>query len=157
MSQLQGLAQHEAGLGHGPFEGVHQQNHAVHHLEHALHLAAKVRVARGVDDVDLGGAVAHGGVLGQDGDAALALDVAGVHDPILHLLVFAEDARLLEHLLHQGGLAMVYVGDDGDVANILTNHAFVLPFGGLAAGTGVAGGMELAGGGVAKLEARVVF
>ena len=39
--------------GHAALGGIHQQQNAVDHLQHALHLAAKVSVARGVDDVDL--------------------------------------------------------------------------------------------------------
>ena len=50
---LQSLLQHETGLGHAALGSVHQQQHAVDHLQHALHLAAKVGVARGIDDVDL--------------------------------------------------------------------------------------------------------
>ena len=50
---VDGVTQHEAGLGHRALEGVDEQQGAVGHLEHALHLAAEVGVARGVDDVDL--------------------------------------------------------------------------------------------------------
>ena len=120
--ELQGLLQHEAGLGHGAFEGVHQQQHAVHHLQHALHLAAKVSVAGGIDDVDLGVAVVHGGVLGQDRNAALALDVAGVHHAVNGLLILVISAALLEHLVDQGGLAVVNVGNDGNIANVFADH-----------------------------------
>ena len=35
-----------------------------------------------------------------------------------HLLVVAEDVGLAQHAVHQGGLAVVDVGDDGDVANV---------------------------------------
>ena len=52
-SLLQGLAQHEPGLGQGPFGGVHQEQDAVHHVQGALHFAAEIGVARGVHDVDL--------------------------------------------------------------------------------------------------------
>ena len=45
--------------------------------------------------------VVDGGVLGQNGDAALPLDVVGVHHALRHLLVFAEHAALLEHFVHQ--------------------------------------------------------
>ena len=76
----QGLAQHEARLWHGPLDGVDEQEHAVAHVEHALDLAAKVGVAGRVNDVDLRLSVAHRGVLREDGDAALALEVVGVHD-----------------------------------------------------------------------------
>ena len=55
---------------------------------------------------------------GQDGDAALALQVVGVHGALVHVLVLAHRAGLLEQLVHQRGLAMVDMGDDGDVADI---------------------------------------
>ena len=61
-------------------------------------------------------AVAHRGVLRQDGDAALALQVVRVHHALGHLLILAEDVRLLEHGVHQRRLAVVDVGDNGDVA-----------------------------------------
>ena len=114
--ELQGLAQHVARLRQRPLRGVHEQQRAVDHLERALDLAAEVGVAGRVDDVDLDVAVVHGGVLGQDRDAALALEVVGVEDPLTHLLVRAEDAALPQQGIDQGGLAVVDVGDDGDVS-----------------------------------------
>jgi hypothetical protein len=62
---------------------------------------------------------AHRAVLGQDGDAALALDVVAVHHAFGDLLVLAEGAALAQQLVDQGGLAVVDVGDDGDVADRL--------------------------------------
>ena len=112
------LAQHKTGLGHGPLGDVHQQDHAVDHLEDPLHLAAKIGVARRVHDVDLHVLVVDGGVLGQNGDAALPLQIVGVHDPLHRGLVLAVDAALLEHFVHQGGLAVVDVGDNGDVSQL---------------------------------------
>ena len=44
--------------------------------------------------------------------------VVGIHGPFGHLLVLADGAGLLEQLVHKGGLAMVNMGDDGDVADI---------------------------------------
>ena len=119
---LQSLLQHEAGLGHTALSGVHQQQHAVDHLQHALDFAAEVRVARGIDDVDLDALVGAGAVLGQNGDAAFTLDVAAVHDALRHDLVVAECAALVQHCVHQGGLAVVNVSDNGNVAQIVTNH-----------------------------------
>jgi hypothetical protein len=93
---------------------------AVHHAQDPLHLAAEVGVAGGVDDVDAGLAgralPQYRGALGQDGDAALPLLVVGVHGALDRRLVGAEDAGLGEQLVDQGGLAVVDVGDDGDVA-----------------------------------------
>ena len=90
---LERLAQHEAGLGERALGGVDQEEDAVDHGQAPLDLAAEVGVAGGVDDVDLHAAVEHGGVLGQDGDALLPLEVAGVHDPLGDLLVVPEGAR----------------------------------------------------------------
>ena len=124
MAELKRLLQDEAGLGHGALGRVDQQDDAVHHLEDTLDLAGEVGVARGIDDVDLDALVVYRSVFRQDGDAALALDVARVHDALLDHLVFAECARLLEHLVDQRGLAVVDVRDDRNVAQIVTNHVY---------------------------------
>ncbi len=124
MAHLQCLLEHEAGLRHGAFGRVYQQQHAVDHIEHALDFAAEVGVAGGVDDVDLdlllglGIEDADGRVLCQDGDTALALQVVGVHDAFGDLLIDAKDARLTEKPIDQGCLAVVNVGDNGDVTQI---------------------------------------
>ena len=60
--------------------------------------------------------VVDGGVLGQDGDAALALEVVVVHRALGDPLVRAERAALVQQRVDQRGLAVVDVGDDGDVA-----------------------------------------
>ena len=108
--------QHEAGLRQRALGGIDEQHHAVDHRQHPLHFAAEVGVARGVDDVDEHVAVVHGGVLGQDGDAALALELVAVHRPLGHALVVAEHPALAEHRVDERGLAVIDVGDDRDVA-----------------------------------------
>ena len=117
---LQRLAQHEAGLGQRALGGVDQQQHAVDHRQPALHLAAEVRVAGRVDDVELRVAVPDGRVLGEDRDALLALQVGGVHHPVGHVLVLAEGARLPQHRVHERGLAVIDVGHDGHVAQVFS-------------------------------------
>ena len=87
-------------------------------LQDALDLAAEIGVAGGVDDVDAGVLPQHRGRLGQDGDAALALEIVGVHRALGTSLVLAEGAGLLQQLVDEGGLAVVDVGDDGDVAKV---------------------------------------
>ena len=119
---LQSLLQHETGLGHAALSSVHQQQNAVDHLQHALDLAAEVGVARGIDDIDLDALVVAGAVLGQNGDAALTLDVTAVHDTLCHSLIVAESAALAQQGVHQRGLAVVNVSDDSDIAQIVTNH-----------------------------------
>ena len=79
-------------------------------------------MARGIDDIDLDALVGAGAVLGQNGDAALTLDVTAVHDTLCHDLIVAESAALMQHRVHQRGLAVVNVSDDSDIAQIVTNH-----------------------------------
>ena len=129
------LAQHEAGLGERALGGVDEQHDAVDHGQAALDLATEVGVAGGVDDVDDHRLAAAGrtgvvdrGVLREDRDALLALEVAGVHDAVGHALglVRGERAGLAEHRVDQRGLAVVDVGDDRDVAQVgagLGGHA----------------------------------
>ena len=69
------LAGDEPRLRHRAFDRVHEQQHAVDHAEHALDLAAEVRVAGRVDDVDVDARVVDRAVLREDGDPALALEV----------------------------------------------------------------------------------
>ena len=114
---FQRLAQHIAGLRQRALAGIDQQHDAVNHFERALHFAAEVGVAGSIYDVDFYVVVEDGGVLGQDGDAALALQLVGIHDALGHHLIGAEGARLAEHGVHQRGFAVVNVSDDGDVAN----------------------------------------
>ncbi len=117
-AELERLADHEFGLRHRAFSGVDQHDHAVDHRQDALDLAAEIGVAGGVDDVDLGAFPGHRGALGQNGDAALTLQIVGVHGALGDLLVVAIGAGLLQQLVDQGGFAVVDVGDDGDVAKV---------------------------------------
>ena len=112
----QSMLKHKAGLRHRAFGRVHQQKNAVDHLQNTLHLAAEIGVARGVHNVDLDILVANRGILRQNGDAALALDVAGVHHALGDNLVVSVNAALLEHLIDQRRFAVVNVGNDGDVS-----------------------------------------
>ncbi len=116
--RLQRLAQHEAGLRQWPFGGVDQQQHAVDHRQPALDLAAEVGVPGGVDDVQRDIAVAHGGVLGEDRDALLTLQVHRVHHAHGDVLVGAEGAGLPQQRVDQRGLAVIDMGDDREIADV---------------------------------------
>ncbi len=128
MTQLQCLGQHKTGLGHGTLCRVYQQDNAVDHLEDTLYLAAEVRMPGGVNNVDLRVLIGDGSVLCQNGDAALPLQIVGVHNAVHNLLVFPIDAALLEHLVHQGGFTVVNVGNDGYVSDFLVYQSWVTPF-----------------------------
>ena len=48
---------------------------------------------------------------------ALALERVGVHDALLHDLIISKRARLAEHLVDEGRLAVVDVRNDSDVTD----------------------------------------
>src|SRR5699024_7487447 len=113
---------------------VDEQDDTVDHGQGTLDLATEVGVTRGVDDVDnevaavlAGTLAAHGGVLGQDGDALLAFEITGVHHAVSDTTVVVEHAGLLQHGVDEGGLAVVDVGDDGDVAELRMGHEWAAP------------------------------
>ena len=115
------LLQDVAGLRQRALRRVHQQQHRVDHVQAALDLAAEVGMTGGVDDVEVDAVVLHRGLLGQDRDALLALQVAGVHDALHDDLVDAEGAGLAEHRVHERGLAVVHVGHDRHVADVVAS------------------------------------
>ena len=144
--QGEGFFQDELGLGHRAFLGVYDQEYAIGHIESALNFTRKIGVAGSVNDVDFVAVVENGGLLGGDGDAALVFLVHGVHNQSLgHLgLVGAESVGLLQETINEGGLAVVNVGDDGDVADFgsssFHNLSIVALFGGFSKGLEVGGG-----------------
>ena len=115
---LERLRHHELGLRQRTLGGVDQHQRAVDHVEDALDLAAEIGVAGRVDDVDAGVVPEDRRRLGEDGDAALALEIVGIHRALGDLLVLAEGAGLLQQAVDQRGLAMVDMGDDRDVAQV---------------------------------------
>jgi hypothetical protein len=124
--ESQRLARDEAGLRHGAIEGVHQQQNRIDHLEHALHFAAEVGVAGRIHDVDARALPGDSGEFRQDGDAALALQVVGVHGAVGDDLTRPEAARLTQKTIDQRGLAVVNVGDDCNVADVAPAGRFVI-------------------------------
>ena len=112
--------------GSGPSARVDEQHDAVDHGQAALDLAAEVGVAGGVDDVDGDRAVGRvhavvrdRGVLREDRDALLALELVRVHGALFDVGVVGEGVRLLQHRVDERRLAVVDVGDDRDVAQVV--------------------------------------
>ncbi len=116
--RLERLAEHEARLGEGPLGGVDEEQHPVDHRQPALDLPTEVRMPGRVDDVELGLPVPNGGVLGEDRDPLLPLEIHGVHDPLGDVLPGPKGAGLPEHGVDERRLAMVDVSDDRDVAEV---------------------------------------
>ena len=94
-THLQCLRDDEFGLRQRALGRIDQHERAVHHVEDALDLAAEIGVARRVDDVDAGALPGDRRRLGQDGDAALALEIVGIHRALDLALIVPVRARLL--------------------------------------------------------------
>ncbi len=114
---LQSFLQDVARLRKGTFAGVNEQEHAIDHAQGSLDFAAEIAVAGRIHDIDARIVIKKRGVLGQDGDATLALEFVGVHNALGDFLIAAEDAALTEHGVDQSSLAVVDVGDDSDIAD----------------------------------------
>jgi hypothetical protein len=59
--------------------------------------------------------VAYGGVLGQDGDALFSLQIHRVQNALLNGLADSKGSGLPKHGVNKGRLAMVDMGDNGNV------------------------------------------
>ena len=114
--QLQRLVEHEPRLRHRPLGRIDEQDHAVRELQHALDLAAEIAVSRGVDHVDLGVPVLDADILGENRDSALAFEIVAVEKAVGDDLVLTENLGLAHDLIDQRRLAVVDVGNDGNVS-----------------------------------------
>ena len=109
--QLKSFFQNEFGLRHSAFESVNQKDNAVYHFQYTLNLAAEVSMSWGIDNVDFG-------VFVMNCDTTLSLNIVGVHDTFLNLLIGTENTALFQKLVYQSGFTMVNVGNDGYVTYI---------------------------------------
>ena len=125
--QDQRLAKHHSGLWHRPLDGINQEQASIRHAQHAFDFAAEIGVAGRIDDVDLDSAIPDRRRLGQDRDALLAFQGVGIHDQLAHVLVGGEDVGLLQEGIDQRGLAVIDVGNDGHVSQIMAaRHLWVV-------------------------------
>jgi hypothetical protein len=69
-----------------------------------------------IDDIDAVILPVYRRVLREDRNAALALQVTGVHHPVGHGSTRPEGPGLLQELIDQRGFAVVDVGNDRDVS-----------------------------------------
>ena len=55
--------------------------------------------------------------MGFDGDATFAFEVHGIQD-LSHHFALGEGSGMFQKAISEGGLAVVDVGDDGEVSNV---------------------------------------
>ncbi len=118
------------GLRLDALRSVHHQQRALARRQRARHLVREVDVPRRVDQVEQIGlpvarAVVECSGLRLDRDAALALEVHRVEHLLLHLAVGQSPAQLYE-AVGERGFAVVDVGDDGKIADMLHKRGLPL-------------------------------
>ena len=111
-------------MRHGAFLCVNQQHHTIDHAQCTFYFTTEVRVAGGVDNIDVGAFPSHSAVLGQNRNAAFFFNGVVVHHGVNDFFVLSKRAGLTQQLIDHGGLAVVNVGDDRDVANLFMGHCF---------------------------------
>ena len=118
-SVFQRLAQDKARLRLRTVGGIDDQQHAVHHVHDTLDLAAEIGVAGSIDDIDVIIFPLKRGVLGANGDSFFALEIHRIHHAFLNLLIGAKGTGLSQQSIDERRLAVIDVGDNGDVANFI--------------------------------------
>ena len=117
-TDFQRLADDEFGLRHRPFGGINQDDRAIDHGQDALHLAAKVGMARRIDDIDPRVLPGDRRRLGDDRDPTLLFEIVRIHDPLGDPLILAKSAGLLEQTVHKRRLAVIDMSYNGDIAEL---------------------------------------
>ena len=76
-------------------------------------------MARSVYNVDFYTFIGYGNVLCENGDASFPFEVVVVEDELVQVLGLAHEVGLIDHPVHERGLAVVHMGDDGDISDFL--------------------------------------
>ena len=113
------LGQHVARLGQRALAGIDEQHDAVDNLERALNLAAEIRVARGIDNVNLYVVEAHARGFSKNRNAAFAFEIVRIHGAFALRFVGPVNTGLAEHGVNQRGLSVVDVRNNSNVTNLL--------------------------------------
>ena len=84
-------------------------------------------MSRSVYNIDFDAFVDNGHILGEDGDAALALNVIVVQDQLPEIFRLAYKVCLINHSVDECSLAVVDMGDDRYVSYFLHNSLQLNP------------------------------
>ena len=124
---LQAVVDRRIAVGDGlrlhALGGIDDQQGALAGGQRPGNLVAEVHVPGGVDEIEqvgfaVRGPEIQGDALRLDGDAPLPLQVHGIEHLVGHL-PFAQRAAMLNEAVGKGRLAVIDVGDDGKVANVV--------------------------------------
>ena len=116
---LDSLLQDKPGLGHRALESVDQQQTAVGHVEHTLHLATEIGVPRSIYNIDFVILVTNRNILGENRDTSFALQIIIIQYQLTGVLVLAKKMSGQKHFVYQRRLAVVDVSDNRNVSDFL--------------------------------------
>ena len=110
------------GLGFDALRSIDDEEGTFAGLERAGDFVGEVYVTRGINEIELVNfsifcRVEEANGMGFDGDAAFAFEVHGVKD-LGHHLALGEGSGMFEESVGERRLAVVDVGDDGEVSNV---------------------------------------
>src|SRR5678815_4500716 len=92
---------------------------AIDHPEGAFDFTAEIRMPWCVDDINLHAVVNDAGILGANRDPPFTFLVHRIHDAFAHVVDLAMHMGLPQKGVHECGLAVVHVRNDGDVPDIV--------------------------------------
>ncbi len=110
------------GLGFDSLGGIDHQEGPFAGLERAGDFVGEIDVAGGIDEIQLVDLpifrfVEEANGMGFDRDATFAFEVHGIQD-LGHHFALGEGTGMFQKAIGEGGLAVVDVGDDGEVSNV---------------------------------------
>src|SRR5579863_2550718 len=73
----------------------------------------------GVNDINFNATIDNGRIFRKNSNAALTFLVIRIHNQFAHILILAEDMALLEQPVHQSSFAVIDMGYNGNIANIV--------------------------------------
>ena len=121
------MIQSQVGVGKGlrlyALRGVHNQDGPLASRQRAADLVVKVYMAGGVDQVKfvvlaIFGVIAQRHCMSLNGNAPLPLQVHIIENLLLHISLLHRTGQF-QQSVRQSGLAVVNVGNDGKIANVL--------------------------------------
>ena len=118
---LERFSQNEFRLRLRSFMRVDYEQNAIDHFHDPLDFAPEIGVPGSIDDINVIILVPVSRVLRSNGYPFFSLQVHGVHNAFLDLLIYTESPGLAQQLVHQRCFAVVHVSDNRDVTNTIHN------------------------------------
>lgn len=112
---IKGLREYVARLRHRTIGSINKKQNTIDECQSSLDLSTEIRVARGVNKIDLRSVPHDRSSLSKDRDAALTFLVVRVHDPVDDLLMICKYTGGAKKSIDEGRLAVVDVRDQRNV------------------------------------------